>query len=587
MKYSRFQTAPKKGGKLIFTRKTKTADSIRIIFLGGIEEVGRNMMLLEYAPDEKTRGDILVVDMGLRFPNEDEMMGIDFVIPNVDYLAKRKDYIRGVFITHGHYDHLGAIPYLLEKLGNPTIYTTPLSKGIILKRQEEFPNSPKPNIELVDKYNNRSVNCGVFEIIPFHMNHNIPDSIGLLVKTPVGQIMITSDFKFDLHPVTDKPVDLSKIAELASPDLLLLMSDSTGAETPGHSISEKIIYENLDAVFSKAKSRIIAATFASLISRIQQIIWLAEKYGRKLVIDGYSMKTNVEIARELKYLEIKKGTIVSIKESQRMPSEKLVILCTGSQGEDKAVLMRIANKEHKFLRIEQGDTVIFSSSIVPGSETSVQSLKDSLARQGADILHYKMMDIHASGHAHQEDLKLLMNLTKPRFFIPIHGQYSMLKAHTELAKSIGIPGQNIIIPENGRVIELNREFIKATDEMAPANYVMVDGLGISNEAEVVLRDRKMLSKDGIFVVIVAIDGQSCELKGSPDIISRGFVYLKESQELLADARKLVKEIVKKTATNERTRNWSYVKSNLRDRVGEFLFKKTKKRPMVLPVVIEM
>ncbi len=563
-----------------------SSDFVRVVFLGGIEEVGRNMLFFEYCPKEGQTEDILIVDMGLRFP-EEEMMGIDFVIPNVEYLAKKKEKIKGAFITHGHYDHLGAIPYILEKLGNPTIYTTPLSRGIILKRQEEFVNAPKPDIEIIRKEENKSINCGIFEITPFHMNHNIPDSIGLLVKTPVGSIIITSDFKFDLHPVSDKPADLSRIVQLSSSGVLLLMSDSTGAEIPGHSISEKVIYENLDIVFSKAKGRIIAATFASLISRLQQIIWLAEKYDRKVAIDGYSMKTNIEIARNLGYVKAKKGTLINIKEAKRIPPEKLVILCTGSQGEDKAVLMRIANKEHKHIEITKGDSVIFSSSVVPGSERSVQALKDSLTRQGAKIFHYKMMDIHASGHAYQEDLKLLISLVRPKFFIPVHGQYSMLHAHAELAASVNIPEENILIPQNGRVIKLRKDSLTLTDETVPANYIMIDGLGVKDVGEIVLRDREMLSKDGIFVIIAAIEGQTCKLKGSPDIISRGFIYLKESQELLQETRKLVKEIILKTATHERTKNWSYVKANLRDAVGEFLFKKTQKRPMVLPVIIEV
>ncbi len=563
------------------------SDFIRLIFLGGIEEVGRNMMVLEYCKGPNEPGDILVIDMGLRFPDEEEMMGIDFVIPNVEYLEKRKDRIRGVFITHGHYDHLGAIPYVLEKIGSPVIYTAPLSSAIILKRQDDFPNAPKPDIEIIKTNENKTINCGIFDVTPFHMNHNIPDSIGLFIKTPVGSVILTSDFKFDLHPVSDKPVDLSRIVKLAASGVLLLMSDSTGAETPGHSISEKVIFENLDTIFSKTKGRIIAATFASLISRIQQIIWLAEKYDRKVVIDGYSMKTNLEITRNLGYIKAKKGTLISAKEAKRLPSGKLVIMCTGSQGEDKAVLMRIANKEHKFFEIEKGDLVIFSSSIVPGSERSVQALKDSLLRQGAELYHYKMMDIHASGHAYQEDLKLLISLARPKFFVPVHGEYSMLKAHTELAKDVGVAEENILIPQNGRVIKLERNRIINTDESVPANYIMIDGLGNDDVGEVVLRDREALAKDGIFVVIVAIEGQTSKLRGSPDIISRGFVYLKESQELLQEARKMVKEIVSKTATKERTKNWSYVKSSLRDKIGEFLFQKTQKRPMVLPVVIEV
>ncbi len=559
---------------------------LKIGFLGGQEEVGRNMIFFEDWSQKKP-GDILIVDCGLRFPEED-MPGVDYIIPNVDYLVKNKDRIKGMVITHGHYDHIGAIPYLLDRLGNPTIYTAPLTAGIIKKRQQEFPDAPKPNIEIFYKnYRGRKVKIGVFEVFPFHVNHNIPDSVGLAIKTPVGLIFHSGDFKFDFHPVGERRSDPALITRLASKKALLLLADSTGAEKPGFSISEKVIYQNLEQIFEKAKGRIIAATFASLISRIQQLIWLGEKFGRYIVIDGLSMRTNVEVCRQLGYLKIKKGSLISPKESLRLPPEKVLIICTGSQAEDQAVLQRIANKEHKYFQIEPGDTVIFSSSVIPGNERAVQNLKDSLARQGAKIYHYQMMDIHASGHACQEDLKLLISLIQPKFFIPIHGQYSMLQANADLAKELGIPEENIVIPINGDIVELTPDSIKISKEKVEASYVMVDGLGVGDVGEVVLRDREMLAKDGIFVIIAVIDSRIGKVKGSPDIISRGFVYLRESKELLAEVRKLTKEIVAKTASRERTKNWAYVKANLRDKIGEFLYQKTKRRPMVLPVVIEV
>ena len=559
---------------------------LKIGFLGGQEEVGRNMIFFEDWSQKKP-GDILIVDCGLRFPEED-MPGVDYIIPNVDYLVKNKDRIKGMVITHGHYDHIGAIPYLLDRLGNPTIYTAPLTAGIIKKRQQEFPDAPKPNIEIFYKnYRGRKVKIGVFEVFPFHVNHNIPDSVGLAIKTPVGLVFHSGDFKFDFHPVGERRSDPALITRLASKKALLLLADSTGAEKPGFSISEKVIYQNLEQIFEKAKGRIIAATFASLISRIQQLIWLGEKFGRSIVIDGLSMRTNVEVCRQLGYLKIKKGSLISPKESLRLPPEKVLIICTGSQAEDQAVLQRIANKEHKYFQIEPGDTVIFSSSVIPGNERAVQNLKDSLARQGAKIYHYQMMDIHASGHACQEDLKLLISLIQPKFFIPIHGQYSMLQANADLAKELGIPEKNIVIPINGDIVELTPDSIKISKEKVEASYVMVDGLGVGDVGEVVLRDREMLAKDGIFVIIAVIDSRIGKVKGSPDIISRGFVYLRESKELLAEVRKLTKEIVAKTASRERTKNWAYVKANLRDKIGEFLYQKTKRRPMVLPVVIEV
>jgi len=559
---------------------------LRIGFLGGQEEVGRNMIFLEDFSQKKP-GDILVIDCGLRFP-EDDMPGIDYIIPNVEYLEKNKERIRGLIVTHGHYDHLGAIPYLIEKLGRPPIYTAPLSAGIIKKRQQEFPETSPLEIEIFYKnYRGQRTKIGVFEVTPFHVNHNIPDSVGLAISTPVGTIFHSGDFKFDFHPVGERRSDPALITKLASKRVQLLLADSTGAERPGFSVSEKIIFQNLEQIFEKAKGRIIAATFASLIARIQQLIWLAQKFGRYVVIDGFSMKTNVEVCRELGYLKIKKGLLISPKESLKMPSNKVLIICTGSQAEDQAVLQRIANKEHKFFKIEPQDTVIFSSSVIPGNERAVQNLKDSLCRQGAKVYHYQMMDIHASGHACQEDLKLMISLIKPKFFIPIHGQYSMLQANADLALELGIPKENILIPLNGDLVELGRDFLKISKEKLEASYVMVDGLGVGDVGEVVLRDREMLAKDGIFVIIAVIDSRLGRVKGSPDIISRGFVYLRESKELLAEVRKLTKEIVARTASRERTKNWTYVKANLRDKIGEFLYQKTKRRPMVLPVVIEV
>ena len=562
-------------------------EKIRIAALGGLEEVGRNMMFFEHIKPSGEKGDILVIDAGLSFPGED-MPGIDYIIPNITYLSENKERIKGIVITHGHYDHIGAIPYIMDKLGNPPLFTAPLTAAIIKKRQEEFSSRPKLNLNIFYRnYKGKNTKIGVFEIYPFHVNHNIPDALGLFIKTPLGNIVHSGDFKFDFQPVGEKPSDLVGIAKLSSKGVKLLMSDSTGAEISGHSISEKVIYDNLEKIFKKSKGRIIASTFASLIPRIQQLIWLSEKFGRYVVIEGSSMKANVEISRRLGFVSVKKGTIISAKESLRVPAEKLTVVCTGSQAEDRAVLVRIANREHKYFRVQPDDSVIFSSSVVPGNERSVQNLKDSLARQGAEVYHYKMMDIHASGHAFQEDIKLLISVVNPEYFIPIHGQFSMLKANADIAMEMGIEPRNVLIPINGQIVEWKDGVLETTKEFLPANYVMVDGLGVGDVGDVVLRDREMLAKDGIFVIIVAIDSQIGKVKGSPDIISRGFVYLKESKELLKKVRELTKEIVAKTASRERTKNWAYVKSNLRDRIGAFLYRKTQRRPMVLPVVIEV
>ncbi len=556
----------------------KTKQKLRIIPLGGLEEVGRNMTVFEYD------NDIIIVDMGLQFPEED-MPGIDYIIPNTAYLKNKREKIRGVIITHAHYDHIGAIPHSMARLGNPPIYTAPLTRGIILKRQEDFPQAPKLDIHQVGVTD--KIKLGCFEIEFFHVNHNIPDSMGLAIQTPVGLIIHTGDFKFDHSPINEKPADLAKITQLGGKGVLLLLSDSTDAEIPGHSISENEIQKTIEGIFDGLKGRIIIATFSSLLTRIQEIIWLAEKFGRHVAIDGYSMKANVAIARKLGYLKIKKNTLISPKQANELPDNKVVILCTGAQGEGNAVLMRLATGEHRFLKIHPEDTVIFSSSVVPGNERTVQNLRDILCRKGAKVINYEMMDVHAGGHAPIEDLKMMINLVKPKFFIPVHGNYYMLKLHAEIAESVGISPENIILASNGNIVLLNQESIGLSKEKAPANYVMVDGLGVGDVGQVVLRDRQAMAGDGMFVVIAIIDSKTGQVRGEPDIISRGFVYLRESKELLDQTRAKVKKIISQTSSAEHTVNWSYVKDNIRDKIGQFLYTKTQRRPMVLPVVIEI
>ena len=553
-------------------------DNLRIIALGGLGEVGRNMTLLEY------KGQILIIDMGFRMPEED-MPGIDYIIPNISYLKGKQHNILGVVFTHGHYDHIGAVPYFANKLGNPPMFASPLTKGIILKRQDDFPNQPKLDIEEIK--NGTKIKLGVFRMEFFRMNHNIPDNLGLFIETPVGNILHTSDFKFDYSPVNELPTDIEKLKELAQRKILLLMSDSTGAEEEGHSLSEKDIQKNLEKIFIKSSGRIITATFSSLINRIQQIIALAEQYGRKVVIEGYSMKTNVEICRNLGYIKVKKGTIISAKEIKNYPDEQITFLCTGAQGEESAMLMKITNQEYPYLRFKKGDTVIFSSSVIPGNERTVQCLKDDILRQGVKVFHYKMMDIHAGGHAQQEELKQMLKIMQPKFFMPIHGQYSMMVSHAELAKSSGIPEQNIVVVENGKIIILNQKRIFVEKKLIPSSYIMVDGLGVGDVGEIVLRDRNMLSRDGMFVIVAVVHRQTGEVKGSPDIISRGFVYLRESKPLLAETRKRVIGIVNRAPKIKGRVDSSYIKDEIRSKIGEFLFKKTRRRPMVLPVVIEV
>ncbi len=559
------------------TQQRKTT-KLRVIPLGGLEEVGRNMTLFEYD------GDIIIVDMGLQFPEED-MPGIDYIIPNINYLKGKEKNVKGVFITHGHMDHIGAIPHIMPRIGNPPLYTAALTAGIIKKKHEDYPNINPLNIKVINFES--KVNLGKFRVEFFHVNHSIPDGLGLAIYTPEGVIVYTGDFKFDNSPITDKPADIGRIANLGSQNVLLLMSDSTGSENPGYSISEQEIQKTLDDVIMKAKGRVIAATFSSLISRIQQIITISEKYGRKVAVDGYSMRTNIEIANKLGYLKIRKGTMIRPEQMKNYPDDKVSLMCTGAQGEGNAVLMRIVNKEHRSVQIKKNDTVIFSSSVVPGNERTVQSLKDQLYRLGANVVHYKMMDVHAGGHAQIEDLKMMINLIKPKYFIPIHGNYFMLKLHAQIAETVGIPKANTIVLGNGSVAELTRNSAVISREKVPANYVMVDGLGVGDVGNVVLRDRQQMSEDGMFTVIIIVDSKTGKIVGSPDIISRGFIYMKGSTGLIQETKTKVAEIVNKKTAPEHSANWSYVKDNIRDQIGQFLFTKTKRRPMILPVILEV
>jgi len=552
--------------------------TLKIIPLGGLGEVGRNCILFEF--EEK----ILVVDLGFKLPEED-MPGVDYVIPNVSYLEQNKEKIVGIIFTHGHYDHIGAIPYVLEKIWKPDLifYASPLTKAMILKRQEDFPDQPKLNIQEVKPGD--KIKFPQFSVEFFRQNHNIPENLGIFIETPIGNIVHTSDFKFDQNPVNELPTDFEKLKEIGKRKILLLLSDSTSAEEPGHSLSEAQIYKNLEEVIQQAKGRVIASTFASLLNRIQQIITISEKVQRKVLIEGHSMKVNVELAKALKYLKIKKGTLISPKDLETYSDWQITILCTGAQGEPDAVLMRIANKEHKYIKLKKGDTVIFSSSVIPGNERTVQMVKDEILRQGAKVFHYKMMDIHAGGHAREEELKEMIKIMNPKFFFPIHGQYSMLCAHRDIAIEAGIPEENIILAENGQVICVTQNEWWIEKKRVPANYIMVDGLGVGDVGEVVLRDRKILSKDGIFVIIVTIDKETGKVKTSPDIISRGFIYLRESKELLKEVRKKTIGIVNHAVGKRKIVNTAYIKNELRNQLGEFLFQKTQRRPMVLPVVI--
>lgn len=550
---------------------------LRFIPLGGLEEVGRNMMVLEY------RNEIILIDAGLQFP-EETTPGIDYIIPNTTYLEGRKQNIKALLITHGHYDHIGAIPHIIEKIGSPPIYATEMTKEIIAKRQQDFPNAPKLDFEIVKAGESRRISK-YFSAQFLPVTHNIPEGFGMVIDTPVGKIVHPGEFKFD-YDAEGKPRGLDIWKKIGEQKIHTLFLDSTGAEEPGYSVSERVVEKEIEKIFKGAKGRIIVSTFASLIDRLNEIIKIAERLNRKIAIGGYSMKTNIQIGQRLGFIKAKKGTFISLEEVSKYRDDKILILCTGSQAEPKASLVRIASGEHPYIRIKKGDTVILSSSIVPGNERSVQVLKDDLSRQGADIYHYKMMDIHSSGHAPQEELKTVIKLVKPKFFVPIHGYYFMRSINIKNAQAVGIPKENCILMDNGQIAEITKDSFKVTDKTVDAFYVMVDGLGVGDVGEVVLRDRRVLAQEGMVVVIATLDRESGRLLKNPDIISRGFIYLKESQEVLNEIRQRIREIISRITKYQQI-DADYLKSLIRDQIGQFLYNKTKRRPMVLPVVIEV
>jgi ribonuclease J len=469
-------------------------------------------------------------------------------------------------------------------LGNPPLFTGRLSAGLIQKRQREYRHAPKLNIQIINEHSR--LQLGKYRVEFFGVNHNIPDSFAVVVHTPLGTLIHTGDFKIDKTPVNDKPMDLDHVRQLGERGVLCLMADSTNAEQPGLQMSESEVGVQLEKLFSQSKGRIIIGTFASLISRIQQIITIAKKYNRRVGIIGRSMRDNVELTHSLGYLTIPPGVLVEEDQIAHMPDHQLVLLCTGAQGEERAALMRAAMAEHPLLDVKKGDTVIFSSSVVPGNERTVQTLKDSFARKGATIVHYKFMDIHAGGHAHQEDLKFFLSLMKPKFFIPIEANRYMLALHGKLAQEMGMSEEHILLADNGQVIEIGKTSAKVTEERVPADYVMVDGLGVGDVSEIVLRDRQVLAADGMLVVIVTIDNHSGRLLGNPDLISRGFIHMKENRDLIEQTRIKAKRLaLDRDPTSPPDEN--YIKNKLRNELGKFLFAKTKRRPMILPVVIKV
>ena len=553
-------------------------NTLRIIPLGGVEEVGKNMTVLEYGDD------IIIIDVGLAFPDE-TMPGIDYVIPDTKYLEDRKRKIRGVLFTHGHLDHIGATPYILPKLGDPPIYTMRLTAALIEKRLEEFNLKGRSRMHILDK--DDVLTLGAFTVRLFRLNHNIPDCVGFSIKTPTAHVVYTTDWKFDHTPVDEKPAEFHKIAQLGGEGVDLLLSDSTNADEPGYTLSEKELGEKLESIVKSVQGRIIFATFSSLVSRIQQAVNAAVKHDRKVVVTGRSMVDTVEIAHNLGYLNIPKKTVITAESSKRLPDSKVLILTTGSQGEEAAALARIARQEHKSISIKPGDTVVISASPIPGNERAVAAVMNDLTRQGAHVLYQKILDVHSSGHGRQEDLKLMISLTRPKYFMPIHGEHFLCVAHAELAMSIGMKKENIFVMDNGSVVEIKPTGARVMQDKIPTGQIFVDGLGVGDIGEVVLRDRQVMAKDGMVVVIMTVDRRTGKIVNSLDIISRGFVYMKGSEDLIREVKHEVRKVVETQNHKPHEPNWAYLRNQIRDQVGEFLFQRTERRPMILPVIIEV
>lgn len=567
--------------KRIFGKKKEAAKKedavLRFVPLGGQEEIGRNCSFFEYGDE------IVVIDVGIQFP-EEETPGIDYIIPNVTCLESKKKNIRALLVTHGHYDHVHALPYLIEKLGNPIIYTAEFTKELIKKRFEEFKNLPMPKIQVVkDKDKVRLSNHLAVEF--FSLDHTIPDSLGILLETPVGKIVHFGDFRIE-RDIKGKPQYLETFERLGRLGILAAFLDSTNADIEGTTISEELVEKNLEELFKKTPGRIFVGTFASLLSRIAEIIKIAERLGRKVAVNGRSMVNNVQIARNLGYIKFKKDQLINLEDIHKYPDNKILILSTGAQGEPTAGFMRIVTGEHKLIRLKPTDSVFFSSSVVPGNERSVQILQDNIARQVNEVYNTKLLDIHSSGHNLSEDLELVMKLTKPKFIIPVYAYFFKRWACAKLARKAGIPDENIFLMDNGQIAEISKNSFKVTDKSVPAHYVMVDGLGVGDVQEVVLRDRLLLSKEGMVVIISTIDRESGRLLKTPDIISRGFIYLKENKELLEEIRHKLRGILMRVPRHQHPEP-DYIKSIIRDQIGQLLYNKTRRRPMILPVLIEI
>ena len=557
----------------IFKRTSK--ENLKIIPIGGIEEIGKNMTVFEYGDD------IVIVDCGVAFP-EDEMLGIDLVIPDFTYLEKNRERIRGLVITHGHEDHIGSIPYFLKQVNVP-IYATKLTAGLIINKLEEHRLVDSTDLKIVTQ--GQTIVLGKMRIEFISSNHSIPDAVALAIHTPVGTVIHTGDFKIDYTPIDNEMINLGRLAELGNKGVLALLSDSTNSERKGYTMSEKTVGEVFDKMFVNCTKRIIVATFASNVHRVQQIVNAAVQNRRKIAVCGRSMINMIETAVRLGYIDVPKNVFIDIDMINNYTDEQLVIITTGSQGETMSALTRMANGEHKKVTLTPNDLVIISASPIPGNEKFVGKVIDDLMKIGTEVVYSALADVHVSGHACQEEQKLMLSLVRPKYFIPVHGEYRHLMAHSETAKLIGFDNKNIFIMKNGRVLELNENEAKFTGTV-PVGKVMVDGLGVGDVGNIVLRDRQHLSSDGLIIVVLTMDSATGEVVAGPDVISRGFVYVRESENLMDEVKQILIELVRECEKNE-LRDWSTIKSMIKDNLKTHIYQKTKRNPMILPIIMEV
>lgn len=543
--------------------------------LGGLNEIGKNLYVYEFA------GEMLIVDCGLAFP-DDEMLGVDLVIPDISYLVKNKSHIRGILITHGHEDHIGALPYVLKQINVP-IYATKLTAGIISNKLEEHNLLSTTKIKIVSAGD--VINIGNFKVEFIRVNHSIADAVAIAITTALGTVIHTGDFKLDTTPIQGEMMDIARLGELGKKGILALFSESTNVERPGYSLSERKVGESFDALFKDCNQRIIVTTFASNIHRVQQIINAAAKYGRKVAISGRSMENIMGVAQNLEYLDVPRDILVDVNDISRYPKNKICIVTTGSQGETMSALYRIAFSGHKKIEIQKGDRVIISASPIPGNEKGISVVINELFRKGAEVIYEKLADVHVSGHACQEELKLMLALTKPKYFVPIHGEYRHLQAHVELAKLMGVKAKNTFIADVGQSFEITEKGAKI-GATVPSGKVLVDGLGVGDVGNVVLRDRKHLAEDGIIVVAVSVSPTTGKLVSGPDIVSRGFIYVREAEDLMEELTGVAKTVLDKVKDYRKT-DWLSVKNQLKGSLSDFLYQKTKRSPMILPIIMEV